>query len=135
MINGLYNFTAITNKAGNSKNIKYILNPNEKNKIEILNRTAYFLALNKSNESFGITLIEAINNGNLLISSNIESFKEVMGDTALYFKNNDIESLERVINYCSEKNLRDQWVKQYQHIKKYDIDKLINKWVSVYTHY
>ena len=58
-----------------------------------------------------------------------------MGDTALYFKNNDIDSLERVINYCSENNLRDQWVKQYQHIKKYDIDKLINKWVSVYTHY
>jgi len=135
MINGLYNFTAITNKIGKSKNIKYILNPSEKEKIEIFNRTSYFLALNKSNESFGVTLIEAINNGNLLISSNIESFKDVMGDTALYFKNNDIESLERVINYCSEKNLRDQWVKQYQHIKKYDIDKLINKWVSVYTHY
>jgi len=135
MINGLYNFTAITNKIGKSKNIKYILNPSEQEKIDILNRTSYFLALNKSNESFGITLIEAINNGNLLISSNIDCFKEVMGDTALFFKNNDIESLERVINYCSEKNLRDQWVKQYQHIKKYDIDKLINKWVSVYTHY
>jgi len=135
MISGLYNFTAITNKEGKAKNLQYVLNPNEKEKIEILNRTAYFLALNKSNESFGITLIEAINNGNLLISSNIDCFKEVMGDTALYFKNNNIESLESVINYCSNNNLKDQWLKQYQHIKKYDIDKLINKWISVYTHY
>jgi hypothetical protein len=135
MINGLYNFTAVTNKKGKNKNINYIVNPNDEQKIDILNYTAYFLALNKSNESFGITLIEAVNNGNLLIASNIDSFKDVMGDTALYFKNNDIISLEKLINYCSENNLRDQWVKQNQHIKKYDIDKLINKWVSVYTHF
>ena len=56
-----------------------------------------------------------------------------MGDSGVYFKNNDIKSLERVIDYCTNNNLRDQWVKQYQHIKKYDIDKLINKWISVYT--
>ena len=56
-----------------------------------------------------------------------------MGDSGVYFKNNDIQSLERVIDYCTNNNLRDQWVKQYQHIKRYDIDKLINKWISVYT--
>ncbi len=56
-----------------------------------------------------------------------------MGDSGVYFKNNDLISLERVIDYCTNNNLRDQWVKQYQHIKKYDIDKLINKWISVYT--
>lgn len=56
-----------------------------------------------------------------------------MGDSGVYFKNNDIKSLERVIDYCTNNNLRDQWVKQYQHIKRYDIDKLINKWISVYT--
>ena len=56
-----------------------------------------------------------------------------MGDSGVYFKNNDLISLERVIDYCTYNNLRDQWVKQYQHIKRYDIDKLINKWISVYT--
>ena len=56
-----------------------------------------------------------------------------MGDSGVYFKNNDLVSLERVIDYCTNNNLRDQWVKQYQHIKRYDIDKLINKWISVYT--
>ena len=91
------------------------------------------LALNKSNESFGVVLLEAVNYGNLLISSDIDSFKKVMGDSGVYFKNNDIKSLERVIDYCTNNNLRDQWVKQYQHIKRYDIDKLINKWISVYT--
>ncbi len=135
MINGLFNFTAITNKVGKSKNVNYIINPEEDKKIEILNKTSYYLALNKSSESFGVTLIESVNNGNLLISSNIDSFKEVMGDTAIYFKNNDIGSLENVINYCTENNLRDQWIKQYEHIKKYDINKLINKWISVYSRY
>ena len=134
MINGLYEFTAITNKKGSNKNINYLININEDKKKKILNNTSYYLALNKSNESFGITLIEAVNNGNLLIASNIDSFKEVMGDTALYFKNNDINSLEKAINYCSNNNLRNQWIKQFNHIKKYDIDKLINKWISVYTH-
>ena len=93
MLSGLYEFTAITNKKGNSKNINYLININEDKKKKILNNTSYYLALNKSNESFGITLIEAVNNGNLLIASNIDTFKEVMGDTALYFKNNDINSL------------------------------------------
>ena len=103
-------------------------------KYTILKNTSYYLALNKSNESFGITLIEAVNNGNLLIASNIDTFKEVMDDTALFFKNNDIKSLEKVINYCSNNNLRHQWSKQFNHIKKYDIDKLINKWISIYMH-
>ena len=66
--------------------------------------------------------------------ASIETFKEVMGDTALFFKSNDIKSLERVINYCSNNNLHQQWVKQFNHIKKYDIDKLINKWISIYMH-
>ncbi len=133
MISGLYTFLAITNKKGKVKNIKYIINPDEKDKKKILNFSSYYLALNKSNESFGIVLIEAVNYGNLLISSDIDSFKKVMGDSGVYFKNNDIKSLERVIDYCTNNNLRDQWVKQYQHIKRYDIDKLINKWISVYT--
>ena len=135
MLNGLYNFIAITNKKGSNKNVNYLLNLDEKQKHKIMTNTAYYLALNKSNESFGISSIEAVNNGNLLIASNLDSFKEVMDDTAIYFKNNDITSLEKAINYCTNNNLKDQWVKQYQHIKKYDIDKLINKWISVYTHY
>jgi len=133
MINGLYTFLAITNKKGKSKYIKYIISPDESDKEKILNFSSYYLALNKSNESFGVVLLEAVNHGNLLISSDIESFKNVMGDSGVYFKNNDLISLERVIDYCTNNNLRDQWVKQYQHIKKYDIDKLINKWISVYT--
>tara|TARA_X000000368_G_scaffold137129_1_gene107796 strand:- start:10057 stop:11043 length:987 start_codon:yes stop_codon:yes gene_type:complete len=134
MISGLYKFTAITNKKGKNKNINYLININEEKKYTILKNTSYYLALNKSNESFGITLIEAVNNGNLLIASNIDTFKEVMDDTALFFKNNDIKSLEKVINYCSNNNLRHQWSKQFNHIKKYDIDKLINKWISIYMH-
>ena len=134
MISGLYEFTAITNKKGNSKNINYLININEDKKKKILKNTSYYLALNNSNESFGITLLEAVNNGNLLIASNIDTFKEVMGDTALYFRNNDISSLENAINYCTNNNLRNQWIKQFNHIKKYDIEKLINKWISVYTH-
>ncbi len=135
MINGLYNFIAISNKMGKNKNVKYFINPNDDDKNKILENTSYYLALNTSNESFGITLIEAVNSGNLLIASNIKTFKEIMGDSALYFKNNDITSLEAVINYCSNNNLRNQWLKQYKHIKKYDIDKLINKWVSIYMDY
>ena len=53
------------------------------------------LALNKSNESFGVVLLEAVNYGNLLISSDIESFKNVMGDSGVYFKNNDLISLRK----------------------------------------
>tara|TARA_X000000368_G_scaffold312995_1_gene250635 strand:- start:320 stop:784 length:465 start_codon:yes stop_codon:yes gene_type:complete len=133
MVSGLYTFLAITNKKGNVKNIKYIINPDENDKKKILNFSSYYLALNISNESFGIVLLEAVNYGNLLISSDIDSFKKVMGDSGVYFKNNDLKSLEKVIDYCTNNNLRDQWVNQYQHIKRYDIDKLINKWISVYT--
>ncbi len=133
MLNGLYEFIAITNKKGKSKFIKYYINPNDEEKLKILNNTSYFLALNKKSESFGLTLIESVNEGNLLIASNLSSFEEVMEDTAVYFKNNNYKSLENAVNYCLNNNMKTQWLKQYNHIKKYDIQNNIKKWISIYT--
>ena len=70
-------FYAITNKDKSDKNIKIFKNPTDEFKNEIFNKTNIYLALNTKSESFGITLLEAVNNGNLVISSDLSSFINV----------------------------------------------------------
>jgi glycosyltransferase involved in cell wall biosynthesis len=83
-----YKYSAITNKHINNKNISTFINPNEQEKREILIESDIYLALNTYGESFGITLIEAINSGNIVISSDIEPFVNLLGNSGIYFENN-----------------------------------------------
>ena len=50
-------------------------------------------------EGFGLTPLEAISQGLPVITSDIPSVKEVLGDSAFYFKSNDKNSLEKIWDY------------------------------------
>ena len=125
-------FSAITNKTKNYKNISVYSNITDQEKLDLLKKTDIYIAVNKKNESFGITLLEAINNGNIAVCTDLPFFINVLGDSGIYFKNNNLSSLINVLTNLKNQNLENIWNKQNSHIKKYEISTNIEKYKEVY---
>ena len=126
-------FYAITNKDKSDKNITIYENPTDEFKIEIFGKTNIYLALNTKSESFGITLLEAVNNGNLVISSDLISFINVLPNSHIVYKNNNFDSLCNVLTKLDSEDLNLLWNKQYEDIRKYDIEENMKKFILLYS--
>ena len=126
-------FYAVTNKDRSDKNITIFKNPNDDFKNEIFAKTNIYLALNTKSESFGITLLEAVNNGNLVISSDLSSFINVLPNSYIAYKNKDFESLCNVLTNLDKKDLNSLWINQYEDIRKYDLEENMKKFILLYS--
>ena len=126
-------FYAITNKDKSDKNIIIYENPTDEFKIEIFGKTNIYLALNTKSESFGITLLEAVNNGNLVISSDLISFINVLPNSHIVYKNNNFDSLCNVLTKLDSEDLNLLWNKQYKDIREYDLEENMKKFILLYS--
>ena len=126
-------FYAITNKDKSDKNITIYENPTDEFKIEIFGKTNIYLALNTKSESFGITLLEAVNNGNLVISSDLISFINVLPNSHIVYKNNNFDSLCNVLTKLDSEDLNLLWKKQYKDIREYDLEENMKKFILLYS--
>ena len=126
-------FYAITNKDKSDKNITIYKNPTDEFKIEIFGKTNIYLALNTKSESFGITLLEAVNNGNLVISSDLSSFINVLPNSHIVYKNNNFDSLCNVLTKLDSEDLNFLWNKQYKDIREYDLEENMKKFILLYS--
>jgi len=126
-------FYAITNKDKSDKNITIYENPTDEFKIEIFGKTNIYLALNTKSESFGITLLEAVNNGNLVISSDLSSFINVLPNSHIVYKNNNFDSLCNVLTKLDSEDLNFLWNKQYKDIREYDLKENMKKFILLYS--
>ena len=126
-------FYAITNKNKSDKNITIYENPTDEFKIEIFGKTNIYLALNTKSESFGITLLEAVNNGNLVISSDLSSFINVLPNSHIVYKNNNFDSLCNVLTKLDSEDLNFLWNKQYKDIREYDLKENMKKFILLYS--
>jgi len=126
-------FYAITNKDKSDKNITIYESPTDEFKIEIFGKTNIYLALNTKSESFGITLLEAVNNGNLVISSDLSSFINVLPNSHIVYKNNNFDSLCNVLTKLDSEDLNFLWNKQYKDIREYDLKENMKKFILLYS--
>ena len=126
-------FYAVTNKDISHKNITIFKNPTDEFKIEIFGKTNIYLALNTKSESFGITLLEAVNNGNLVISSDLISFINVLPNSHIVYKNNNFDSLCNVLTKLDSEDLNFLWNKQYKDIREYDLKENMKKFILLYS--
>ena len=126
-------FYAVTDKDRSDKNITVFKNPTDDFKNEIFAKTNIYLALNTKSESFGITLLEAINNGNLVISSDLNSFINVLPNSYIAYKNKDFDSLCNVLTNLEKKDLNSLWNNQYKDILMYDLEKNMKKFILLYS--
>ena len=109
-------FIAITNKISNDDLIKYLIDISDDEKNSIIKNVGFFIAPQTHSESFGITILEAINAGNIAICSNLTAFNDLLGDSGIYFENNNLQSLLKVLNKLNNSDLDKIWNKQYEHI-------------------
>ena len=127
-----YEFEAITNENIENFDGVIYLNPNNDVKNFIFKNSSIYLALNTKNESFGITLIEAINSGNIVISSDLAAFKDVLEESGIYYERNSYKSLLSLLTNTLKSDLHFLWEKQYESIQKYDIEKNMENYVLLY---
>ena len=128
-----YEFEAVTNENIENYDGVIYLNPNDYEKNFILKNSSIYLALNTKNESFGITLIEAINSGNIVICSDLAAFKNVLEETGIYYERNSYKSLLNLLTNTLKSDLHFLWEKQYESIQKYDIEKNMEHYVLLYS--
>ena len=83
-------------------------------------------------ESFGITLVEAINSGNIVICSDLPAFKNVLEESGVYYERNSYKSLLNVLTNTLKSDLDSLWEKQYKSIQKYDVEKNMENYVLLY---
>ena len=128
-----YEFEAITNENIKNFNGVIYLKPNDEEKNVIFKNSSIYLALNTKNESFGITLIEAINSGNIVICSDLAAFKNVLEESGIYYERNSYESLLSLLTNTLKSDLNIIWEKQYESIQKYDIEKNMEYYGLLYS--
>ena len=127
-----YEFEAVTNENIENFDGVIYLKPNDEEKNIIFKNSSIYLALNTKNESFGITLIEAINSGNIVICSDLAAFKNVLEESGIYYERNSYKSLLSVLTNTLKSDLHFLWEKQYESIQKYDIEKNMEHYVLLY---
>ncbi len=128
-----YEFEAVTNENIENFNGVIYLKPNDEEKNVIFKNSSIYLALNTKNESFGITLIEAINSGNIVICSDLAAFKNVLEESGIYYERNSYKSLVNLLTNTLKSDLHFIWEKQYECIQKYDIEKNMEHYVLLYS--
>ena len=127
-------FIAITNKRSDDDLIKYQIDISDDEKNLIIKNVGFYIAPQTHSESFGITILEAINAGNIAICSNLTAFNDLLGESGIYFKNDNLQSLLNVINKLDNADLDKIWNKQYDHINKYyNSQKVLDDWIYVYN--
>ena len=131
--NSNYSFRAITNKNIRAPNVELYLNPDDEIKNEVLKISSIYLAVNTHGESFGITILEAINAGCTAVCSDITPFKDLLGDSGVYFKNNNLEDLKQTVERLVKSDMRAIYNNQKKHIDKYSLNKVMPSWISLYT--
>ena len=67
------------------------------------------------------------------VCSDIAAFKDLLGDSGVYFKNNNLEDLKQTVEQLDSDEIQTIYNKQKTHIEKYYVDKVMSSWISLYT--
>lgn len=99
--------------------------------VQLYYSDAQIYVLSSRWEGFGLVLVEAMAHGLPIVSSDIPTSKEIMGDFGIYFKNGDIEELAKAL----EESTRIAWQQSSEqaiHIaNSFDIRNIIGKWKNI----
>ena len=79
-------------------------------------------------EGFGLVLVEAMAHGLPIVSSDLSTSKEIMGDFAIYFKNGNINDLARSLKDATEIDWKSKSKEALTIAKRFDITTISNQW-------
>ena len=79
-------------------------------------------------EGFGLVLVEAMAHGLPIVSSDLPTSKEIMGDFAIYFKNGNINDLARSLKDATEIDWEKKSKEALTIAKRFEITTISNQW-------
>lgn len=111
-------------KFGVTENVKF-LDFVSNDELDILYKNALVFCLPSLYEGFGLPVLEAMQKGCPVITSNVSSLPEAGGSAALYFDPNNTNDIANKLEVVIlNKKLRNEMIRQgYEHIKKFSWDK------------
>ena len=98
------------------------------NQIQDYYSNAQVYVLSSRWEGFGLVLVEAMAHGLPIVSSDLPTSKEIMGDFALFFKNGDIEELAQRLEDATHLDWQTKSKVALEIAKQFDISKIIEQW-------
>ena len=98
------------------------------NNIQSYYSNAQVYILSSRWEGFGLVLVEAMAHGLPVISSNLPTSKEIMGDFGMYFNNGDIEDLAQRLEDAIHIDWQKRSEEALQIAQKFDINNIIKQW-------
>ena len=82
-------------------------------------------------EGFGLVLVEAMAHGLPIVSSDLPTSKEIMGDFGLYFKNGDINELAQRLEDVTKINWAAKSEEAIKISKKFEVRHIIKQWQKI----
>lgn len=103
--------------------------------LEELFSNAYVFCLPSTLEGLPIALLEAMSYGNCCIASDIAENKEALADRGYYFKNRDVQDLQRTLRYLLDRPDRVSETKRSARsfvMRRYNWDQVANRLEDLY---
>ncbi len=82
-------------------------------------------------EGFGLVLVEAMAHGLPIVSSDLPTSKEIMGDFGLYFENGNVEQLAQRMAEATQINWQQKSKEAIEISKRFSIDSIIKQWKAI----
>ena len=98
------------------------------NHIQSYYSAAQVYVLSSRWEGFGLVLVEAMAHGLPVVSSNLPTSKEIMGDFGLYYKNENIEELALRLEEATHVNWQEKSKEALAIAERFNLDTIIPQW-------
>jgi glycosyltransferase involved in cell wall biosynthesis len=98
------------------------------NHIQSYYSNAQVYVLSSRWEGFGLVLIEAMAHGLPVVSSDLPTSLEIMGNFGIYFKNGDVEELAQRLEDATHIDWQEKSKEAIEIAKRFDIKKIICQW-------
>ena len=82
-------------------------------------------------EGFGLVLVEAVAHGLPVISSDLPTSKEIMGDFAIYFHNGDIKGLAQQMRLATQIDWQAKSKEAVEIAQRFSIENIISQWKAL----
>ena len=79
-------------------------------------------------EGFGLVLVEAMAHGLPVISSDLPTSQEIMGDFGMYFRNGDVNGMARQMEEATKMDWQTKSEQALQTAARFNIEAIINQW-------